>query len=149
MPSVRLPTVFHPWRALRLATEITLAWQARPGLLGTYVAGSVVLHPWMNQAERRSTLTHELVHHERGIVTGDLRAVDREEKIVDEIAARRLIPLDKLIDAMLWAGNEWELADELWVDVPTVLTRLKTLTDAEHQQINQRIYADEEHLPWD
>ena len=50
---------------------------------------------------------------------------------MSEIAARRLIPLDALADALRWARDLTELADELWVDEPTVRCRLDTLDPVE------------------
>lgn len=54
------------------------------------------------QAERRCTLTHELVHRERGPVPTDPAAAAREEQIVDEITARRLITLSQLAEGLRW-----------------------------------------------
>ena len=54
----------------------------------------------LTQAERRCTLTHELVHRERGPVPRDPAAAAAEERAVDEIAARRLITLGSLVDGL-------------------------------------------------
>ncbi|WP_234802321.1 hypothetical protein [Mycolicibacterium fortuitum] len=85
----------------------------------------------LTQAERRCTLTHELVHHERGPVPADPAAAAREEQIVDEIAARRLITLPQLADGLRWSRQPRELAEHLWVDQPTLQTRMATLDPLE------------------
>ncbi len=92
------------------------------------------------QAQRRATLTHEIAHIERGDVPEYLHV--REERIVSEIAARRLIPLDRLVDALRWARDLTELADELWVDEPTVRCRLDTLDPVEVAELHSALDDD-------
>lgn len=102
----------------------------------------------LNQAQRRSTLTHELIHHERGIPVEGCN--ETEERMVDDLAARRLIPLDALIEAMVWhfgMGSEDEIAEHLWVDRDTLVTRLKNLTDYESAYIANEIDRRELHIP--
>ena len=136
-PRRTVPDVsFHPWRALRALTHIDQVWRdLGDDQLGHYDhrCHRVTLNTGLTQVERRCTLTHELVHAERGPVAASHR--EREEVIVEGLAARRLIPLDALVDAMLWSLDESELADELWVDVPTVTARLAGLTDAERAHV--------------
>lgn len=66
---------------------------------------------WLNrtltQAERRCTLTHELVHRERGPIPAGPGAVEREERIIDEIASRRLITMAALVDGLRWTQCQW------------------------------------------
>jgi hypothetical protein len=54
-------------------------------------------------------------------------------------AAKRLIPFEALVDAMVWSGDDHELADELWVDVATVRDRLASLTRRECEEITRRM----------
>lgn len=91
----------------------------------------------MTQAERRSALAHEIAH----LVSGPaiVGHVDRDERRVTAQAARWLIPLDCLVDAMLWANDDYELADELWVDVYTVRARLAYLTPLESAELERRM----------
>lgn len=77
------------------------------------------------QAERRCTLTHELVHRERGPLPAGSAAAAREEQIVDEITARRLITVPQLVDGLRWTRHPRELAEHLWVDEPTLRTRMR------------------------
>src|SRR5687768_683832 len=130
----------HPWRAFRALVDWTLQWAHLPeGVWGTtdFDDRTVTLAHGLNQAERRSTITHESIHAERGAPAAGYEA--REERVVDELAARRLITLDQLADALVWAYDVHELADELWVDVPTAETRLRTLTVAEGRELEQRL----------
>lgn len=90
---------YHPWRALRGLPHITLRWSAAVAR-GRVDGHTITLHPLLTQAERRSTLAHELVHLERGPAPPHLTA--REELLVEEIAARRLVDLDDLADAIVW-----------------------------------------------
>ncbi len=98
---------------------------------------------WLNrtltQAERRCTLTHELVHRERGVVPLVGAAAVREERIVDEISARRLITLPALADGLRWTRHPRELADHLWVDEPTLQTRMDTLDPIEVAELEHQL----------
>lgn len=116
-------------------TDWTVVFADLPeGLLGCTDAESrtIYLRSGMTQAQRRSTLAHELAH-----------AVDPEslEHCVDQAAVRRLIPLDVLAGALAWSQDEYELSRELWVDVPTVRARLEGLTEDERDEIEQRLAA--------
>ncbi len=139
---------YHPWRALRALAHVTLRWERLPDEVRGYTepcGTEIVLDVDLTQAERRSTLTHELIHVEDGLVP---EACDGyEERRVRLLAARRLITFDALVDAMLWATNEWELAEELWVDEDTVVARIEGLTDTERRELNERLDRAEEHLP--
>ena len=65
----------------------------------------------------------------------------REEEIVDRITAERLIELGALIDVIAWNRNriDDEAAEELWVDLPTLLTRVRNLTDDERAFIDEEL----------
>lgn len=133
---------WHPWRALAGRPDITLRWERMPGRLGQWCAltRTITLHPDQSQAERRSTLTHELRHVAAGHVGVCSPLVESQ---VNDQAARDLISLDDLADALLWSQDEWEVADALWVDVATARDRIDRLTDAEKVYIEGRI-ADRE-----
>ena len=99
----------------------------------------IVVDERLTQAERRSSLMHELTHRALGHVpTGDERLDARQERECEEEAARLLIPLSRLAEASLWGRSPVELADELWVDVDTLKTRVFTLTSHEKAYINRR-----------
>lgn len=136
---------YHPWRALRGLPHITLRWSAAVAR-GRIDGHTIILHPLLTQAERRSTLAHELVHLERGPAPPHLAA--REELIVEEIAARRLVDLDDLADAIAWHDGHAHdgMAEDLWVDRAILLARIRALNDEERAHINT-IMARKEHNP--
>lgn len=133
----------HPWHRIGGEIEVRLA---PLDVLGCYDpdTGIIWIGKGLTQAERRSTLAHELVHAERGDVAclSDWHE-NKQERRVSEIAARSLIPLTRLVDALLWSMDESELADELWVDADTVKARLDTLTGGERAMIDARLWARE------
>jgi hypothetical protein len=98
----------------------------------------------LNQARRRCTLTHELIHLERGPVPTEPIARAKEERAVSVTAARRLIPIAALIDAYRWCpgGNVSELAEELWVDVPTLRVRMTALDPFEVAELEHQLDGD-------
>ena len=123
---------FHPWRR---AADLGISVVFMPladGVLGCWDrdARTIYLSPDLDQAERRSTLTHELVHAVRGDEPCVSTVLElRQESIVEAEAARLLIPLVDLAAALLWCQDEAELADELWVDETLVRARLEGLSD--------------------
>lgn len=134
---------FHPWRALRTRSELILTWLPLPGTRRGVTDGHshIVMSPDLTQAERRCTITHELIHVERGHTS---RCDPREEQAVIVEAARRLITLDDLADALLWTRNIPTLADELWVDQATVRARLEHLHPSERHYLTRRLAARED-----
>ncbi len=138
-------TRFHPWRLLRDRhpdIDVLCTRDLTGDFLGEWRStGGLELCSTLTQAERRCTLTHEIVHVERGPVPDDERLAQREEAIVDRITACRLIELDHLVDALAW--NRWRVdadtAGELWVDLPTLLIRVKNLTDDERRYIDAEL----------
>lgn len=93
----------------------------------------------MTQAERRSALAHELVHDERQVYPRDVVLAAREERVVETIAARRLIDLDRLVDVLRWTRHATEAAEELWVDVPMLLALIRSLTGDEREWIDEQL----------
>ncbi|PRC44552.1 hypothetical protein C6A85_99665 [Mycobacterium sp. ITM-2017-0098] len=70
------------------------------------------------QVERRCTVAHELVHDERRVFPTDPVMQAREETLVEQTAARRLIELPDLVDALRACSTRCAetLADHCWVD---------------------------------
>ena len=127
---------FDPWRELRRCADVAVVFgDPGPGALGSvdYVSRTITLAPDLLQRERRTTLTHELIHLERGPVTAV--GVRREEATVELEAARRLIAINELINAAKWTDDVHELALELGVDEAAVLVRLQHLADDERAQL--------------
>jgi len=141
--------VYHPWRILQKLGHLTVRWthDLPDGVLATitFDTGEIRMRPGMSQAQRRSALTHELVHHERGPVPS--WCASREEAAVCREAARRLISFDELARAMVWAYDDHELAEVLWVDVPTARARLDALTRAEADRLHELIDSAELRIP--
>lgn len=130
---------WHPWRRLRDLAHVALEWQDTDAEMGhvTWLPPCVTITTGMTQAERRCTLTHELVHLERGPCAPGQE--EREEEIVEREAARRLIDIRKLGETLAWAPHEDDAADELWVDVPTLRARLRGLHPAERHFLRERL----------
>lgn len=139
----------HPWRAFQHLVDWTLHWSHE---LPDDVQGevdfeeqTVTLAHGLTQAERRCTIAHETQHILRGPAPEHLR--QREEQAVDRAAAQLLIPLEALVEALLWSYDEHEVAEELWVDVDTVRARLANLTAAEQRLLLVRLEAAELEQP--
>ena len=137
------PTVcgmWHPWRTaaeryphINIVTEHPLPRRVR----GLFDGATIWLCSTLTQAERRSALTHELQHAERGIAAPLYRA--REELVVDELAARKLIPLPGLVEALRASRDPYQIAEELWTDAHTVRTRLNTLDPLEVAELEHAL----------
>ena len=123
----------HPWRRLRALTDWTLRWAVLPdGILGLtdHRSQIIVLATGMGQAERRSTLAHELEH-----VDGRTH-----EPTCDRNAARSLLPDVRPIgEALAWAHDLDEAVDELWVDRPLLEVRLAALHPCERAYLRRRL----------
>lgn len=145
-PTVQSMHLPHPWRRLAEALDVTLRWHD-DGPMGRcrHSTREVSLRRGMTQAERRATLLHELEHLNEGPA---VRGFERDDEMqTRERAARWLIPLKDLADALVWANDDLEVADVLWVDIHTVQTRLTTLTVEETAELNRRLDAAEITFP--
>lgn len=132
---------WHPWRHLAqhyphitVSTRHVLPDQ----VMGLRRGDRMWICATCGQAERRATLAHEIAHLERGERGHSIV----EERIVSQLAARRLIDLDQLVDALRWARDVTELADELWVDEPTVRCRLDCLDPVEVAELHAALGDD-------
>lgn len=132
---------WHPWREARARNwlEIRFGDVGHTTLAGCINGRRIQMADDLTQAERRCTIAHELVHDERRVYPRDAVLRAREETAVHEIAARRLIELEDLIDVLRWARHAAEVADELWVDVPTLLALVRSLTDDEREWIDEQL----------
>lgn len=134
----------HPWRAFRDLVDWTLVWAPLPfGVWGQtdFEARVVTLAPGLSQAERRCTIAHETEHILRGPVPVAYEA--REELEVDRNVARLLLPDVRVIgEALAWAHNVHEAADELWVDQEILRARLKHLHPSERAYLKSRLVED-------
>lgn len=136
------PIRWHPWRMLRdqhTDVEVSCRYELPAATMGLQLGLRIWLCRSLTQAERRCTLTHELVHRERGPVPADPAAAAREEQLVDEISARRLITTPALVDALRWTRDPHQLAEHLWVDEPTLNTRMTTLDPLEVAELEHHL----------
>ena len=134
--------MYHPWRDARDREHLNITFERlADGRRGCLRGDRVTINTGDDQAQRRSTLAHELVHDERRVFPTDRVLRAREELTVERIAARRLIQLDALVDALLWARDARETAAELWVDLPMLVAFIRSLTVTERTWINEQMEA--------
>lgn len=142
-----LPDMFHPWR---LFGDQHPDWEVRFVDLPDGVAGETDTHRkviWidvkLSQAERRSTLAHEAIHAAAEHVACD----PTDELEVEQAAARLLLPLESLLRVLPWAVSVGEAAEELWVDVDMLSTRLQHLHPSERHAIRRAFAARDNEEP--
>jgi len=120
--------------------DLIVEWR----LLGAdrYAATNGIDRIWMDprqgQAERRCSLAHELAHIELGHVDGCTGA---DEEHAADLAARRLIEIERLADTLAWTRDLDEAAEALWVDRGTLDVRLEHLDDAERRHLREHLAA--------
>ncbi len=130
---------WHPWRLVRSLPHIDVRWERMAGLLGHWDQDeqAITLHPDQSQRQKRVTLTHEMIHAERG------HRGECDEKVERQVAretARRLIPIHALVDAALAHEDDHHaLCDALWVDLPTLQIRLASLHPSERGYLTRRL----------
>ncbi len=138
---------YSPWAHLAARPHLRLTFGRLDGIDGFYdrQACQIVLEGRLRRVERRCALAHELAHADAGDTppVGDWWE-HRQEQHADRQAAGWLITVEDLADGLLWAQDEYELAEVLDVDVHTARARLDGLTEAEKKQIEARIRAREE-----
>jgi hypothetical protein len=132
---------FDPWALLATRwPEVDVVVEPMAGrLLGQLRYPVIALRAGTSAAQRRCTLTHELVHLERGVRDCGPWA-DREEASVEAEAARRLITVHDLRRALRELGCRptlAPLATALDVDSQTLRTRLAGLTADEARLIDR------------
>lgn len=142
--------MINPWRIARSHPSLTIEFVDLPdGQLGkTDVStDTIYLTKGMRQRQRRAVLLHELHHWFRGGVEDCDRLEHAEERQVERMTAEALMPLDALIDALVWSADEWELAEHFHIDVATVRDRLSFLTDSDTARINAELDRRETRMP--
>lgn len=132
--------MYHPWREMG---ENHPDWDVRLVALPDGVNGCtdvlarvILIDRNLDQAGRRATLAHELLHVRHGHTTCE----DWEEEAIERAAARSLIPLQRLVKELLCSDHLPTVADELWVDVDMLGARLSDLAPSERAEI-QRAFA--------
>jgi hypothetical protein len=138
---------YDPWRDLRRNwPEVELIVEPMAGdLLGEVRNGGhqIALRAGTSSGQRRCTLTHELIHLERGLLDcGPWQS--REELLVHTEVARRLIPVDVLSEAIRFLGGDGDtaaLALLLDVDSETLLLRRRLLDRTERRTERRSLAA--------
>jgi hypothetical protein len=131
---------YDPWHALADFDRARVVYDDLPPRRRgevDFTTQTITLHRRLDPTAQRCTLAHELVHLERGPVM--MCHAPREERTVAAIAARRLVSIHDLAEAMRWSQDERALADELSVDVRTVRVRLRCLDDVEREFLRARV----------
>ena len=132
--------MYHPWRDAREREHLSITFERlADGRRGCLRGDRITINTGDDQAQRRSTLAHELVHDERRVFPVDRVLRAREELTVERIAARRLIQLEALVDALLWARDAHETAAELWVDVPMLVVFVQSMTEDEKVWVGKQL----------
>lgn len=135
-PLGTLMSMDHPWRRLRDLTDWRLDWQQLPTGTDAQIdwrGHTITVDLRLSQAQRRSTLAHELEH----VASGPAPAWDRDREgvRVERAAARRLVTLDELVDAARWT----RYPDELWIDADMLDALVDGLTPAERAAVEAAI----------
>lgn len=141
-------TDYSPWGAIAALQDVLVAFEILPSGRGWWEPDQrvLLLDKRQTRREMRCTLAHEIEHIMRG--DHDVSGVSpvlqaRQEVAACAAASRLLIPLGRLVDALLWSQDECELAEELNVDEDTLRVRLVTLTPEEHAMIDERLWTAE------
>lgn len=144
-----MQNTYSPWGELASLPQIELRREPPPsGRLGEYVLGGGIhggglirLHPAMPRRQLRSVLCHELRHHEfRDVGTTCEKTTAKQERRADSAAARLLVNLHDLADAMIiHARHASAVAVELRVSLDVVQTRISRLHPAERALLRRRL----------
>lgn len=142
--------MINPWRIAKAHPSLTIEFVDLPdGQLGKtdIETDTIYLANGMRQRQRRAVLLHELHHWFRGGVEDCDSLENAEERYVERMTAEALMPLDALIDALVWSADEHELAEHFHIDVATVRDRLAYLDDADTAHINAELDRREARMP--
>ena len=127
---------YDPWGEVPAGWSVDLVVMPARGMC-RWNRRTILLDIRLSRIEERCTLTHEIVHAERGPFPR--WATAREEAAVNAEVARRLIPLDALGEALAWSLHPAVAAEELDVDPPTLEALLRNLTGAELDALRGRL----------
>ena len=136
--------MYDPWADLAerypLVTVETV--ELDDGVMGEWDGTTLRLDSRLTPGEQRATLTHEIVHLDRGLPQENL--ADSEEEVVEDVSSRMLVALDDLAVAVgeLLRSSLGTIAQTLECDTLAVATRISHLTPAESAQI-ARIACDQ------
>lgn len=104
----------------------------------------ILIEKNLSLAERRCALAHAIAHLDLGHdLAMDRVAETREEQAADDLAAERLMPVQQLADAGVWALSGEEAAHEMDVTTDFLLQRWDALAPADREYIERRVAANE------
>ena len=136
---------YNPWAHLATQKDITFGVTRLPAGLGWWIPSerAIVLDDRLTRVGRRVVLAHELAHVDLGhaemawfgVKTDDLGRL--LESQADRLAARRLIQVNDLADAIAASEDTWTVAEELDVDVDTLWIRLRHLNPRERAVLRE------------
>ena len=110
----------------------TLHWAELPvGIHGLtdYARRRIIVDRRLSPASKRRVLDHECWHARRGAPDPDL--VDHEEETINQLVARKLIPIRALAEVLLWSSDDRETAAALGVDLAALWARFRGLHPSE------------------
>lgn len=92
----------------------------------------ILIEAKSTRAEQRCSLAHAVAHLDLAHEGGQRSWFDkRQESAANQLAARRLIPMDALTDVLAWTRRPVEVAHELGVDLATLRCRHRHLRPSE------------------
>lgn len=132
----------NPWRRLRALVDWELRWhtpdEREDAGYTRHDLKVISLRTDLTWAERRCTILHECLHAEHGPVL--TTHYDRHEIEVRRATARLMLPSIYAVgEALAWAYDNREAADELHVDVEVLRDRLRWLHPAERGYLTRRL----------
>jgi hypothetical protein len=140
--------MYHPWRhLLSLGQGVTYSIEPTPGDKPAWWSprwDHILIRPGQTQVERRCHLAHELAHRDLGH-SGECggwlgrRTTKRQEREADSLAARRLIKLEALVDALCWSDERETVADYLWVTEHMLDVRIETMYGGERRVVREEL----------
>lgn len=133
---------YDPWRDLSSRAYLRVEFVDTPtGRRGVIDGNTILIDQHQLQTERRCTVAHELVHDERRVFPVDPVMRAREETLVEATAARRLIAMPDLVDALRACSTRLahELAEHLWVDPPMLEARMSALDPLEVAELEHQL----------
>lgn len=133
---------YDPWWDLSQRQYLRVEFVDMPtGRRGSIRGNVIMIDRHQLQVERRCTVAHELVHDERRVFPNEPVLRGREETLVERTAARRLIELADLIDALRICTSQRadDIADSLWVDRPMLEARMSSLDPVEVAELEHHL----------
>lgn len=100
----------------------------------------IAMREGLTQVQRRCSLAHELAHLRRqDRPTGNGHYDLRQEAAADLWAARYLIDVRALGEALAWSRHAAEIAEELWVTQHLLRVRLENTPPSERHYLRRRL----------